>query len=108
MGKTILILVVLFLAIIHYGCVNVQVKEPLVDMDDEYTSSSADDSSDGSASPAGADDKDRQIQVLKRQLADCRNDLQKKERKIDELENRLDQCEDKVDDLEDKIEDMKD
>ena len=90
MVKYILMSAILLLVIIHYGCVNVQVKEPLVDMDEGYTSSSTDDSSDAPPSPAGGDDKDRQIQVLKRQLASCRKELTEKERDIDDLEKKLD------------------
>ena len=103
MVKYILGTIILFLVILHYGCVNVQVKEPLVDMDDGYDTAS--EPGDAPPSPAGMEDKDRQIQVLKRQLASCRDELREKERDTDELENRLDKCEDEIEELEEKLDD---
>ena len=101
MLRKIVLFSVLLGLVLVYGCVDVKVDEPLVDLGNGDYSRAAPD-------PGEPADETQILQYLRHQLAQAKLKIKKQDREIDELENELDRCEDKVDDLEDKIEDLKD
>ena len=89
---------------LHAGCVNLDVSEPLVDLNDGYHPSQADQSPSAEA-PATEGSAQQQLQ---RELTQCRRRLAEREKELKKLEGKNDHLKDRIDQLEDKIEDLED
>ena len=92
------------------GCFNLEVKEPLVDLDDG-SSGSANSSYDTTDS-ATADGDTSKEQSLRKKLMQCEYELAEEKKKCDKLEDKREEdkkhYERKIDELEGKLDDLKD
>ena len=105
MARYLILFTFMLSILISAGCVNVQVDEPLVDLQDDYQGQYTT-PSDSTGDPPTATDQQAKIQNLQKQLSRCRRKIQELKVDNENLENKIDRYEDQIDDMQEKIEDL--